>query len=188
VGPFNADELILTMAFGRKLVAVLRSEEATEIAEAALVLPLVFTLLIGIFWFGRAYNIYATVTEAAREGARVAAASSCAMCGNAAPAPSTVATRIGEVLQASKLDPAQINLPSTPAPTLCTGITPAPSCSVNGNIRVCQGVRLNSTSNPVPECGVMVSFRYPYQFNFPFTSLNLQLIQIPAAAELRMEN
>ncbi|MBS1849562.1 MAG: pilus assembly protein [Acidobacteria bacterium] len=165
----------------------LRAQEGTEIAEAALVLPLVFTLLIGIFWFGRAYNIYATVTEAAREGARVAAASSCASCGNAAPAASDVSTRIGEVLQASKLDPAQINPPATPNPTLCAGITPVPACSSSGNVRVCQGVRLNSTSNPTPECGVMVSFRYPYQFYFPFTSLNLQLIQIPASAELRAE-
>jgi len=45
----------------------------TEIAEAALVLPLVFMLLLGIIWFGRAFDIYSTLSHAAREGARVAA-------------------------------------------------------------------------------------------------------------------
>ncbi len=39
-----------------------------EIAEAAIVLPLMFTMLLGIYWFGRAYNVYSTITHAAREG------------------------------------------------------------------------------------------------------------------------
>jgi Flp pilus assembly protein TadG len=50
----------------------------SEIAEAALVLPILFMLLLGIYWFGRAFNVYATINHAAREGARVAVAQSCA--------------------------------------------------------------------------------------------------------------
>jgi len=61
-----------------------RDTSGAEIAEAAIVLPLVFMLMLGIYWFGRAYNIYATVTHAAREGARAATAPACALCGNAA--------------------------------------------------------------------------------------------------------
>src|SRR5258707_13415365 len=52
-----------------------------EIAEAALVLPILFMLMLGIFWFGQAFSIYGTITHAAREGARAAVASVCATCG-----------------------------------------------------------------------------------------------------------
>jgi Flp pilus assembly protein TadG len=41
-----------------------------EIAEAALVLPLLFIILIAVFWFGQAFRIYTTLTQAARQGAR----------------------------------------------------------------------------------------------------------------------
>src|SRR5450756_2581669 len=63
------------------------STEAAEIAEAALVLPPVFMLLLGIIWFGRAFNIYSTITQAAQQGAITAARASCATCavGNTFP-------------------------------------------------------------------------------------------------------
>ena len=40
--------------------------------EFALVLPLLLILLIGVFEFGRAWNVYHAVTDAARLGARSA--------------------------------------------------------------------------------------------------------------------
>ncbi len=49
-------------------------ERGAELVEMAFVLPLLLTLLIGVFWAARAYNIYETITRAAREGARVAVA------------------------------------------------------------------------------------------------------------------
>ena len=67
------------MKFWKKLAG---ETVGAEIAEAAVVLPLVFMLILGIYWFGRAYNIYATITHAAREGARAATAQTCATCGN----------------------------------------------------------------------------------------------------------
>src|ERR1700722_3072841 len=51
-----------------------------EIAEAALVLPIVFMVLIGIFWFGQAFRIYGTLAQAARVGARAAADPACSTC------------------------------------------------------------------------------------------------------------
>ncbi len=51
----------------------LGSADGAEIAEAALVLPLVFMLLMGIIWFGRAFNIYSTIQQAAQQGAIKAA-------------------------------------------------------------------------------------------------------------------
>ncbi len=37
-----------------------------EIAEAAAVLPLMFMMLLGIFWFGQAFSIYGAITRAAQ--------------------------------------------------------------------------------------------------------------------------
>jgi len=167
----------------------LAGDSGAEIAETALVMPLVFLFLLGIFWFGRAYNVYSTITYAAREGALTAARANCAGCGNTLPTPAVVAARVQSVLQASKLDPNPIALYTvTPAPTFCPNLTPPGACapSVN-NITVCRGVRLNSTTSALPACGALVSFQYPYQFYLPFTSLNMQLFNLPAAAEVPME-
>lgn len=45
-------------------------QRGATILEAALVLPLLFTFLFAIIEFGRAFNMYQTMTNAAREGAR----------------------------------------------------------------------------------------------------------------------
>lgn len=45
-------------------------ERGATIVEGALVVLLLFTLLIAIIEFSRVYNIYQTITNAAREGAR----------------------------------------------------------------------------------------------------------------------
>src|SRR5713226_8658377 len=57
-----------------------REERGVELVEAALVFPLLLALIIGGFWLGRAYNIYESMTRAAREGARFALAPSCGGC------------------------------------------------------------------------------------------------------------
>ena len=49
-----------------------RSERGQALVEAALMLPLVMLVLLGIVEFGRAFNIKQGVTDAAREGARLA--------------------------------------------------------------------------------------------------------------------
>ena len=71
--------LLTEMKFWKKIAG---ETVGAEIAEAAIVLPLVFMLLLGIYWFGRAYNAYATITHAAREGARAATAPTAALLGN----------------------------------------------------------------------------------------------------------
>lgn len=67
------------------------NERGTSIVEAAIVIPLLMTVLFGIIEFGFAYNDYLALRSAAREGARIAAvnngclgsAASVAPCGNA---------------------------------------------------------------------------------------------------------
>src|SRR5713101_10097381 len=76
----------------KRIACKLGSTDGAEIAEAALVLPLVFMLLLGIIWFGRAFNIYSTIQQAAQQGAITAARDKCATCprGSVLPDPATV--------------------------------------------------------------------------------------------------
>ncbi|MGH9537591.1 MAG: TadE family protein [Terriglobales bacterium] len=173
--------------------AIFRDSRGAEIAEAAIVLPMVFMLLLGIYWFGRAYNTYATITHAAREGARAATAPTAALLGNTALTPDQVATRVSEVLQASKLRPSQVtSLLPNPALRDCTTLAPVVACQpvTAGNPQICfqQNVQINGTSTGPAACGVSVSFQYPYQFYLPFTSLDRQLIMLKADVQIAGEN
>lgn len=165
-----------------------RGEEGTEIAEAAAVLPLVFMFLLGIIWFGRAFNIYTTITQAAQQGAITAARASCATCDPDFPVnKDTVADSVVAVLKASDLDESQIKLDSQ-TPASCNG-QPAATCQTSKNITVCSYVRLNfiGGGDQTPQCGTQVTFQYPFQFYLPFTSLNQQKIILTAQAQSRME-
>jgi Flp pilus assembly protein TadG len=174
----------------------LRRIEAAEIAEAALVMPVVFIFLLGIIWFGRAFNIYSTITQAAQQGAITAARPTCATCAGPTgalagnfPGDTAVASAVISVMQASNLDPAQI--------VAVTGAA-APGCTTPSNIVVCREVVLNSPPPSQPSqcaapqesqvCGTTVSFQYPFQFYLPFTSLNLTRVILNAQAASRMEN
>ena len=173
----------------RRIARILGRVEGAEIAEAAVVLPLVFMFLLGIVWFGRAFNIYSTITQAAQRGAVTAARPTCATCtpGNNFPANSVVDNSVYSVLDASNLDRTQImpHAPST-TPTYCPA-SPSGCSSSASRITVCRSVWLNSPSTPA-QCGVIVSFQYPFQFYLPFTSLSLQPITLTAQAQSRMEN
>src|SRR2546428_7880518 len=56
----------------------LRNERGTAIIETALTLPLLLFIGVGIVEFGRAYQTSQVLTNAAREGARIAALSNSA--------------------------------------------------------------------------------------------------------------
>jgi Flp pilus assembly protein TadG len=49
-----------------------RDDSGAAMVEFAIVLPLILLLLFGIMEFGRAWNVKQVLTDAAREGARVA--------------------------------------------------------------------------------------------------------------------
>ena len=152
-----------TRRFSRRVV---REQRGVELVEAALVLPLLLTLLIGMVWMGRAYNVYETITRAAREGARFAVAPSCATCGNTFPSDSEVVSVVNAALSASVVDPARVN----PAITITRNqvLNPADPSTVRVS-------------------GVVVSFGYPFQFVLPFTSLHLTTITISTSVQMRQE-
>src|ERR1700704_3922446 len=100
------------------LSEVFQGEAGSDLAEAALVLPLMFTILLGIFWFGQAFSIYGTITHAARQGARAAVAPACTTCGGTNDPSQNAYDAIASALQAAKLDPKKLQPPTTP-PALC---------------------------------------------------------------------
>ena len=163
------------MSLGWKRRPLLRSrvsrhvageECGAEIVEFAIVLPTLLMLLIGMIWLGRAYNIYETITRAAREGARYGAAPTCALCasGNTLPdCTSRVKPVVDAALAAAALDPAK-----------------------KKNF-ICQsGVTLNPGADP-PETGVVISFGYDVKFVVPFTTLNASTITISTQVQMRQE-
>ncbi len=122
----------------------------SQIAEFAIVLPLVFVLLYGIFWFGRAFETYETITRAAREAARMAAAPTCATCGNAFYDSSALrTTAVDPILRAARLNPADLT---------------------DANFQVTRNVAMNPstnplhTDNPMGDVGTVVSIAYPVKF------------------------
>src|SRR5437870_1326455 len=121
----------------KRIARKLESTDGAEIAEAALVLPLVFMFLLGIIWFGRAFNIYSTITQAAERGAITAARPTCAVgCGSNFPSDIAVDNSVFAVMQASSLDPSQIILPPDPPAQDCPDPIPNHTCSHINNIVV----------------------------------------------------
>lgn len=179
------------MKLGGILERIARDDAGAEIAEAAAVLPIMFMIVVGIFWFGQAFSIYGTITRAAQEGARAGAAPYCTTCTSTNSAATNAYNAVESSLQAAKLDASNARQPS-PAPALnaCTQGGGTVSCSsVNSNVCVQTGIQLsNTTGGATGVCGISVEFQYPFQFWLPFTSLNKQRIWMTAAAQVRMEN
>ena len=183
-----------------RLKKLVTGTRGSEIAEAALVLPIFFMIMLGIYWFGRAFNTYATINHAAREGARLAVAPQCATCVgtctggyNCSATTDQIAGQVKQTLQASSLDPGQVQSSGEPANrTACGGGTAACQNPSAGEPQICvyYNVQLPNTlpgGSGAPDCGVSVQFQYPYQFWLPFTSLNMQKIMLNAGVQMTGE-
>jgi hypothetical protein len=180
----NFPELLRTI-----LRSVLREDAGQEIVEAAFVLPILFLIMLAIFWFARAFNISATLDRAAREGVKAASRASCAMCGNAFQADSQVVAQITAVLNADRLQIASVQ---TYSPAYACTASPAPSCTTVQNVQICRGVPLTcgdvacQTPTPAgcganPKLGVRVTFAY--QSPSPLNIANLPAIVMHASAQ-----
>jgi len=195
----------------RKWLRVARDGRGTEIAETALVLPMLFVVVIGIFWFGQAFRIYGTLTHAAREGARAAVTPACATCTaeTQAQIDQNAINAVTSAFAAAHMSTAQLKVPGTTwnPPTLCSCGSTSSSCtggvavscdpSVAGsNVCVQPNVQLSYTSiaGAAGSCGTSVSMGYQYPFHFtlpcwpnPCTSLDLSKLTLVGQAQLRVE-
>ena len=198
------------MKWFRKIVS---RTDGQEIAEAALVLPIVFLVLVAIFWFGRAFNISGSLERAAKEGALRAAQATCGSCANPnAPATSAdVADAVQSVLSASSINVSALQ-PYAP-PFVCTPTT-APVCTTTAtssggqtfNLQICTGAPLScgagagagcGTASP-PACGtgpvygtrIALAYRFDL-LRLTYSSGNLSgapSVTLPAVAQTVPEN
>lgn len=146
-------------------------ESGAELVEMAFVLPLLLTLLIGIFWIGRAINVYTTITRAAREGARYAVLPSSVASGN---------SYLDTLSSSCSNNTNVFNDYIVPALT-------ADSLDPNNVKNYCQKAAWLESSYPRP-CGVVISFSYPVKLAIPFTPVNATTIDIGTQVQMRLEN
>jgi Flp pilus assembly protein TadG len=123
------------------------NEKGAELVEMAFVVLLFMVLMMGVFEFGRAYNIYQNITNAAREGARFAVAPARGGTINY-PNNSEVSSVISGFMQSSNLNPASatinIQLNNQDIDPSCTPCNAGAGCA----------------------CGTRVSISYPFSFLF----------------------
>ena len=128
-------------------------EKGAELVEMAFVLLIFLVLMIGVFQFGRAYNIYQNITNAAREGARFAVAPQRGGTINY-PNNTEVSNVINSFMQSSNLDPTSatinIQLNNQNVDPACTPCVAGGGCA----------------------CGTRVSISYPFSFLF-YGSINI---------------
>jgi TadE-like protein len=75
-----------------------KSERGAALLEAAITIPMLLLVSVGIFEFGRAYQTWQILTNAAREGARMAVLPD--------PTPGVVEDRVMQYMQAGQLNAA----------------------------------------------------------------------------------
>ncbi len=110
----------------------MKNESGTTLVEAALVLPVFFLLLLGIFEFGLIFSAYHSMLGAAREGARYAVApdpfNTATGMAYALPSAAQVAAKVCDKIQAGVFGVGQITACTGGSPgTLATGTCPSAS-------------------------------------------------------------
>src|SRR5262245_5427608 len=95
----------------RSLRRFVRAQSGAEVIEFALTLPLLLLVVLGIIEFGFLFQQYEVVTNAAREGARIAVLPTYSV--NATVTQTNVQARVNQYLTAGGL--------STAAATICGG-------------------------------------------------------------------
>ena len=192
----------------KPLLTLLKDSRGSEIAEAAVVLPLVFLFIFAILWFGLAFNTWGTVTSAAREGARYASRPTCATCGPPAnnysttnlPGDVAVDNAVVSFLQTARVDPSKISStytgldPSYLAPCASPPSPPWHQSKTAHNIYIYRFVVINAiggTTNTPQQCGMIVAFQYPFGSGIPFPTypnFSLQQVNITAAGSSQAQN
>jgi len=148
---------------------------ASQIVEFALSLPLLVLFVVGIFDFSGAISLKQKLTNAAREGARVAAADPANDLGSAT-VPASVADAFQVVdnylISANVADCGlSVDMPTQTAGTLtwksiATGSPCGPTSGLVLSIdRGCKST-IGSRSNPVNLIETCVTIQYPYKWQF----------------------
>lgn len=84
------------------------SQRGANVLEAALTIPLLMTMVFGMVDFGRAFNVYQVVTDAAREGARYSVAPNPGT--TILPTPAAVQAYVQSYLDSGSIKGATVNV------------------------------------------------------------------------------
>src|SRR5712692_11699596 len=125
------------IAFVIGLASGITHDSGQEIAEAALVLPILFLILLAIFWFRRAFNIASTIERAAKHGIQTFDRPTCTVCGNSFPTDAQIFDSVNSALKDDHLQPANVTAYS-PA-FACNA---APTCTTLQGVEICRDVPL----------------------------------------------
>ena len=158
----------------RKAAAVLRSckdDRAAQIAEFALSLPLLVVFVVGIFDFSGALSLKQKLTNAAREGARVAAAGPANdLTGSSSGVPVSVSDAfqmVDNYLLSEKINDCGLTIqrPSLTAPPLTWSSSATTGCPGFGlTLTINRG--FVTTLNATDIVNTQVTIQYPYKWRF----------------------
>jgi Flp pilus assembly protein TadG len=121
------------------------------LVEFALIVPMLLLLVLGVVEFGRAWNVYQTITDATRQGARTAVLARCSI------TPDTVAATANQILFAAGLDTASAIKTLTPAPPMF-GCGPNPNTSGSTTLVISYPYTLQWVSGLMGWTGAQASF------------------------------
>lgn len=141
-----------------------RGERGADLVEAALVLPILVTLIFALISFARAWNVYQSMTRAAREGVHRAIITQCATCNGGMyydPANTIQSNVVFPALQAEGIDTSKIQNYS-------------------------QGYTWLDPSDTI--CGAYIRFQYPFQVSVPFVTVPITNITLSTDVQMRLEN
>jgi len=113
-----------------------KNERGAALLETAITLPLILLVAVGIFEFGRAYQTWQVLTNAAREGARVAILSE--------KTDADVQATVTEYLKAGGLP--------------CVGTSPPKGCRGAASVTMDRNVPMGANS------ASQISVNYPFDF------------------------
>jgi len=164
--------------FGKPLVNLRRDERAAQIVEFALSLPLLVVFVVGIFDFSSAVTLKQKLTNAAREGARIAAADPASdLSGSASGVPVSVWDAfyvVDNYLVGEKINDCGLSAPATPVQSAgsltwvstasgCAGFAANPvTLTINRGLMTRQSI--SGTTTDVINTQVLI--QYPYKWTF----------------------
>ena len=162
-------------------------ERGAELLEFSFVMASLLALTMGIIVFARGYNVYETITRAAREGARADAV------------PPSYYDQVNN--GSGYVDPCVPGSGTTAgggcvytqtnSTVFSNYIAPALTASnLNPNLvtNYSESVNWLDPGDTNEQCGVIISFQYPYSLAIPFLGTGLGTINIATRVQMRRED
>jgi Flp pilus assembly protein TadG len=157
-----------------------KGTEAAEIAEFAIVLPILLLLVLAMFWVGQAYNISNNLNKAATDGLAAALKNTCATCGNTAASKVQIADALEKAFQAGNLKAGNLQTYTPKSGTPACPVSPVSSVTsstgVTYALEICSPMPLWPASTVL---GTRVAMQYSTPIASPiaaFKSLTLQAV------------